>query len=111
MHNLEIIRTLQEEAKKNYGDTFVISFDREDYFTIFIVGITIYAIVIFMHAINAIAVFRGQMRHKYIPINVFSYGVFACWIIAGIYLRKYLANPNVEDRKVYYNATIAGILI
>lgn len=112
MDNIDVIKVLQEEAKQTYGDAAVfINVDIDYEFKIFMAGVIMYGILIFMHIINGLAVMCGGLDHKYIPINIFSYGSFVCWIISGVYLRKYLAEPNIGDKKICYNATVAGILI
>mgnify|MGYP006872377901 FL=1 len=112
MDNIDVIKVLQEEAKQNYGDFgLTINIDVDYYYKLFIAAVIIYGVIIFMHIMNGLAVMCGKLDHKYIPINIFSYGSFVCWIISGIYLKRYLAEPNIADKKLCYNSTVAGILI
>ena len=112
MDNIDVIKVLQEEAKQTYGDfALTINIDVDYYYKLFIAAVIIYGVIIFMHIINGLAVMCGKLHHKYIPINIFSYGSFVCWIISGVFLKRYLAEPNITDKKFCYNSTVAGILI
>ena len=75
------------------------------------VGVIMYGIVVFMHIINGLAVMCGKLDHKYIPINIFSYATFACWIVSGQYLMMYLIEWNIQFKIIHINMAGYAIFI